>query len=57
MVLGTALGAWFIVLAIRRQQIVTPAGCGGWQDVFADLGRKRWRPPPTPAPITPSSAA
>jgi CAAX protease family protein len=57
MVLGTALGAWFIVLAIRRQQIVTPA----WMRWVA--GRFR-RPRPEaveatsdPAPVTPSSAA
>jgi uncharacterized protein len=57
MVLGTALGTWFIVLAIRRQQIVTPA----WMRWVAGRFR-RPRPEavegaPGPAPVTPSSPA
>ena len=55
MVLGTAVGVWFMVLAVRRGQIVTPA----WMHWVA--GRFRHRPPdplepiPTPEPVAPSS--
>lgn len=57
MVLGVVLGAWFIVLAIRRQQIVTPA----WMRWVAGRFRRHRpepvEPAPAPAPVTPSSAA
>src|SRR5215813_6675800 len=55
MVLGAALGMWFLVLAIRRDQIVTPA----WMRWLAGrLGRRPelLEPAPEPAPVTPSSA-
>jgi hypothetical protein len=57
MVLGTALGVWFMVLAVRRGQIITPA----WMRWVA--GRFRHRPPdplepvPAPEPVAPSSVA
>jgi len=57
MLLGTALGVWFLVLAVRRGQIVTPA----WMHWVA--GRFRHRRPdplePVPAsePVAPSSVA
>jgi membrane protease YdiL (CAAX protease family) len=48
MVLGTALGAWFLVLAVRRGQIVTPA----WMWWIA----ARLRRPPL-GPVAPSPVA
>jgi membrane protease YdiL (CAAX protease family) len=57
MVLGAALGAWFLVLAVRRGQIVTP----GWMWWIA--GRLRRHPldpvPPSPVaePVSPASTA
>ena len=57
MVLGTALGAWFIVLAIRRQQIVTPAWMRWVAGRFRRLRPEAVEAAPDPAPITPSSAA
>lgn len=57
MVLGAGLGVWFLVLAVQREQIVTPA----WMRWMA--GRLRSQrpepvgPPTEPAPITPPSAA
>ena len=57
MVLGAMLGVWFLVLAVQREQIVTPAWMG-W--TAGRLRRQRPEPvgPPTePAPITPPSAA
>ncbi|HZJ55945.1 MAG TPA: CPBP family intramembrane glutamic endopeptidase [Myxococcaceae bacterium] len=57
MVLGVALGAWFIALAIRHQQIVTPS----WMRWVAGRLRRRWpepvEPAPAPATVTPSSEA
>lgn len=56
MVLGAGLGVWFLVLAVQREQIVTPA----WMRWVA--GRLRRQPPEPvrpstePAPITPPSA-
>jgi membrane protease YdiL (CAAX protease family) len=56
-VLGAGLGGWFLVLAVRREQIVTPA----WMHWIA--GRLRRNPaapvtlPPEPEPLTPPSAA
>src|SRR5215470_6480168 len=55
MVLGAALGVWFLVLAIRRDQIVTPA----WMRWLAGRLRRRpelLEPASAPAPVTPSSA-
>jgi hypothetical protein len=57
MVLGTALGAWFLVLAVRRGQIVTPA----WMHWVAGRFRHRrpdlLEPVPAPEPVAPSSVA
>jgi membrane protease YdiL (CAAX protease family) len=56
MVLGAALGVWFLVLAIRRDQILTPA----WMRWLAGRLRRKpelLQPAPAPAPVTPSSAA
>jgi membrane protease YdiL (CAAX protease family) len=54
MVLGAALGVWFLVLAVQREQIVTPA----WMWWIAGrLRRQRSEPvvpPPAPAPATPA---
>ena len=50
MVLGTAMGAWFLVLAVRREQIVTPA----WMRwVAGRLRRSRLEP----IELAPGSAA
>ena len=57
MVLGGALGAWFIVLAIRRQQIVTPAWMWWVAGRFRRQRPEPVEPAPTPAPVTPSSGA
>jgi hypothetical protein len=55
MVLGTALGVWFLVLAVRRDQIVTPA----WMRWVAGRFRRRrpdpLEPVPAPEPVAPSS--
>lgn len=57
MVLGAGLGVWFLVLAVQREQIVTPA----WMWWIAGrLRRQRPEPvgtPSEPAPATPPSAA
>jgi len=57
MVLGAALGLWFLVNAVRREQIVTPA----WMRWIAGrLRRQRPDPVELPAPppsVTPPSAA
>ena len=57
MVLGAALGLWFLVNAVRREQIVTPA----WMRWIAGrLRRQRPEPVELPAPppsVTPPSAA
>lgn len=55
-VLGTAMGVWFLIVAIRREQIVTPA----WMRWIAGRLRPQpelLEPSPAPAPVTPSSAA
>jgi uncharacterized protein len=57
MVLGAALGAWFLVVAIRSEQIVTPL----WMRWIAGRLRRHRpepvQPPPAPAPVAPPSAA
>jgi hypothetical protein len=57
MVLGAALGLWFLVNAVRHEQIVTPA----WMRWIAGrLRRQRPEPVELPAPppsVTPPSAA
>ena len=57
MVLGVALGVWFMVLAVRRGQIVTPA----WMYWVAARFRRRQPDPLEPVPAsetaTPSSVA
>jgi membrane protease YdiL (CAAX protease family) len=57
MLLGTALGVWFLVLAVRRGQIVTPA----WMRWVAGRFRHRrpdpLEPVPAPEPVAPSSVA
>ena len=57
MLLGAALGVWFMVLAVRREQIVTPA----WMRWIAGrLRRERPAaagPSPAPASVAPSSVA
>ena len=57
LVLGAALGLWFLVNAVRREQIVTPA----WMRWIAGrLRRQRPDPVELPAPppsVTPPSAA
>ena len=57
MVLGTALGVWFLVLAVRRDQIITPA----WMRWVAGRIRRRrpdsLEPVPAPEPVAPSSVA
>lgn len=57
MVLGAGLGVWFLVLAVQREQIVTPA----WMRwISGRLRRQRPEPvgaPNEPAPATPPSAA
>ncbi len=58
MVLGTALGAAFLVVAIRREQIITP----GWMRWIAarlrpGAGAAQAEPASTPAPSVPPSAA
>jgi hypothetical protein len=50
MVLGTALGAWFLVLAVRRGQIVTPA----WMWWIAAHLRRHRVGPLAPSPVTES---
>ncbi len=56
-VLGTALGAWFLVLAVRRGQIVTPA----WMWWIAARLRRHpleaVAPAPVAEPISPPSTA
>ena len=57
MVLGAALGAWFLVLAVRREQIVTPA----WMRWIAARVRPQRletvAPEPAPERVSPPSTA
>lgn len=57
MVLGAALGAWFLVLAVRREQIVTPA----WMWWIAARVRPQRletvAPEPAPERVSPPSTA